>query len=185
MNSHLERLRQELEDAMGGGSASGLRQAPAGKWNAAQILEHLFLTYTATIQGTEKCLEQGAPRATRATLKDRVATLMVVKLGYFPARRKGPERVMPRGMPPEEVRQAIVPELQRMALGLDACERRFGTADENHGPPFPGTFHGRRVAQVPLGPRAASCAADSAADGETLMQLAGSAPGGDARRSVG
>jgi hypothetical protein len=30
-------------------------------------------------------------------------------------------------MPPEEVQQAIVPELQRMALGLDDCERRFGT----------------------------------------------------------
>jgi hypothetical protein len=140
MNSYLERLRQELEDAMGGGSASGSGHVPAGKWNAAQILEHLFLTYTATIQGTEKCLEQGAPRATRATLKDRVATLMVVKLGYFPARRKGPERVMPRGMPPEEVRQAIVPELQRMALGLDDCERRFGTGTKIMDHPFLGPF---------------------------------------------
>jgi hypothetical protein len=41
MDSYLERLRQELEDATGDASASGLTHAPAGKWNAAQILEHL------------------------------------------------------------------------------------------------------------------------------------------------
>jgi hypothetical protein len=138
MNSYLERLRQELEDAIGGASASGLAQAPAGKWNSAQILEHLFLTYRMNIYGTAKCLEQGAPRATRATLKDRVATLIVVNLGYFPAGRKGPERSMPRRMPPEEVQQAIVPELQRMALGLDDCERRFGTRTKIMDHPFLG-----------------------------------------------
>jgi hypothetical protein len=127
MNSYLERLRQELEDAMGGASASGWAQAPAGKWNAAQILEHLFLTYKNTSRGTAKCLEQGAPLATRAKLRDRVATLLVVNLGYLPGGRTAPERTTPRGMSPEEVQQAIVPELQRMASGLDDCERRFGT----------------------------------------------------------
>jgi len=35
--------------------------------------------------------------------------------------------VTPRGMPPEEVQQAIAPELQKMDSGLDDCERRFGT----------------------------------------------------------
>jgi hypothetical protein len=138
MNSYLERLRQELEDAIGGASASGLREAPAGKWNAAQILEHLFLTFRMTIQGTAKCLERGAPRATRATLKDRVATLLVVNLGYMPRGRNAPERARPRGMAPEEVQQAIVPELRRMALGLDDCERRFGTGTKIMDHPFLG-----------------------------------------------
>jgi len=138
MDSYLERLRQELEDAMGGTSASGWTQAPAGKWNAAQILEHLFLTYKNTSRGTAKCLEQGAPLSTRATLKHRVSTLLVVNLGYFPAGRKGPERVMPRGMPLEDVQQAIVPELQRTASGLDDCERRFGTRTKIMDHPFLG-----------------------------------------------
>jgi hypothetical protein len=110
----LERLRQELEDAIGDASPGAWAQAPAGKWNAGQILEHLFLTYKNTNRGMEKCLERGAPLATRATLKQRVATLLVVNLGYLPEGRKAPERATPRDMPPEEVRQAIVPELQRM-----------------------------------------------------------------------
>ncbi len=126
MNSYLERLRQELEEAVGGADAGDLAKAPAGKWSPAQILEHLFLTYTHTSRGLAKCQEQGAPLATRATLMDRLATLLVVNFGYLPEGRKSPERAVPRGMPLEEVQQAIVPELQKMGLGLDDCERRFG-----------------------------------------------------------
>jgi hypothetical protein len=138
MNSYLERLRQELEDAIGGASPSALAQAPAGKWNAAQILEHLFLTYKNTNRGLARCLEQGAPLATRATLKQRLATVIVVNLGYVPGGRKAPERTTPRGMSPEEVRQAIAPELQRMGSGLDDCERKFGTQTKIMDHPFLG-----------------------------------------------
>jgi hypothetical protein len=138
MNSYLERLRQELEDAIGGASPSALAQAPAGKWNAAQILEHLFLTYKNTNRGMAKCLEQGAPLATRATLKQRVGTLLVVNLGYLPGGRTAPERATPRGMSPEEVQQAIAPELQRMSSGLDDCERKFGARTKIMDHPFLG-----------------------------------------------
>jgi hypothetical protein len=126
MNSYLQRLREELEDAVGDAGATDLAKAPAEKWNAGQILEHLFLTYKHTTRGLEKCLEQGAPLATRATLKDWLATLLVVNLGYLPGGRKAPERAVPQGMPLEEARQAITPELEKMGSGLDDCERRFG-----------------------------------------------------------
>ena len=126
MNSYLERLRHELDDAVGKAGAGDLAKAPSGKWSAAQILEHLFLTYMHTNRGLEKCLEQGAPLATRATLRDRIATALVVKLGYLPEGRKAPERAVPRGMSSEEARLAILPELQKMGSGLDDCERRFG-----------------------------------------------------------
>lgn len=138
MDSYLERLRQELEDATGGAGVSALAHGPAGKWNSAQIMEHLFLTYKTTNRGTAKCLEQGSPLGTRAKMKDRFAKLVVVSLGYMPPRRKGPERVMPRGMALEEVRQAILPELQRMWSGLDDCERRFGAAAKIMDHPFLG-----------------------------------------------
>jgi len=138
MDCSLERLQQELEDAIGGASPGALAQAPAGKWNAAQILEHLFLTYKSTNRGMAKCLEQSAPLATRATFKHRVATLLVVKLGYFPGGRKAPERATPRGMSPEEVLHALAPELQKMGSDLDECERRFGARTKIMDHPFLG-----------------------------------------------
>ena len=138
MNSYLERLRQELEDATAGASTSDLARAPAGKWNAGQILEHLFLTYKNTNRGLAKCLEQGTPLATRVTLKHRMATLMVVNLGYVPAGRKAPERATPRGMPLAEVQQAIAPELQKMGSVLDDLERRFGAGTKILDHPFLG-----------------------------------------------
>ena len=81
MNSYLERLRREIDDAVGDAGAIDLAKAPAEKWSAAQILEHLDLTYKHTTRGLEKCLEQDAPSATRAKLKDRFAALLVVNLG--------------------------------------------------------------------------------------------------------
>ncbi|MGD0212578.1 MAG: DinB family protein [Terriglobales bacterium] len=126
MDSYLERLRQELEDAMEGATPNSWVLAAAGKWNAAQILEHLYLTYQGTNRGMAKCLQQATPLATRATLQQRIGRLVVLNLGYMPGGRKAPERAIPRGMPPEEVRQAIAQELQKMGSGLDDCERRFG-----------------------------------------------------------
>ncbi|MGB6384634.1 MAG: DUF1569 domain-containing protein [Terriglobales bacterium] len=142
MDSHLERLRQELEDAIRGVAASvnpnGLAQAPPGKWNAAEILEHLFLTYQGTNRGLTKCLERGASLATRPTLKLRMATLLVVNFGYLPNGRKSPERATPRGMSVSEVQQGIVTELERMVAVLNECERKFGAGTKIMDHPFLG-----------------------------------------------
>jgi len=138
MDSYLERLRQELEAAIAGASPSALAQAPAGKWNAAQILEHLFLTYKNSNRGMAKCLEQSAPLATRATLQQRMAALLVVKIGYLPGGRQAPERATPRGTPLEEVLRDIAPELQKMASDLNECERRFGNRTKIMDHPFLG-----------------------------------------------
>lgn len=139
MNSYLERLRQELEKAMRDAGAGDLSRAPAGKWSAAQILEHLFLTYKNTNRGIVKCLEQGAPlAATHATVNHRLGTFLVVKLGYLPSGREAPERAKPQGMSPEAVRQAILAELAKMSLGLEDCERRFGGGTKIMDHPFLG-----------------------------------------------
>src|SRR6266403_1231786 len=99
MDSYLERLRQELEDAIGGASPSALAQAPVGKWNAAQILEHLFLTYKSTNRGLAKCLERGTRLATRVPPKHLMAALLVGSLGYRRQFLKTHELATPRGMP--------------------------------------------------------------------------------------
>jgi Protein of unknown function (DUF1569) len=143
MDSYLERLRRELEEATRGAGAGTLAEAPPGKWNAAQILEHLFLTYKGTNRGLEKCVEQGAPSGTSATLKHRTAALVVVGLGYMPGGRTAPERATPRGTPFEEVRQSIGAELQRMASNLDNCERCFGAGTKIMDHPFLGPLTAR------------------------------------------
>lgn len=140
MNSYLERLRQELEDAMAGVTPAELGRGPAGKWNGGQILEHLYLTYHNTNKGISRCMEKGVPLATRATLKHRLATLLVVNFGYLPSGAKAPERATPRGMPPQEVLAAIVPELREMDSGLAECERKFGAKTQIMDHPIMGPF---------------------------------------------
>jgi hypothetical protein len=126
MDSNLARLRQELEAAIAGMSDLSMAQAPVGKWSSAQILEHLFLTYKNTHRGLARCLEKGTPLVTPATLKQRLGALLVVNLGYMPGGGKAPERAVPRGMPPEEIRETIFAEIQKMESGLNDCEQRFG-----------------------------------------------------------
>jgi hypothetical protein len=141
MNSYLERLRQELEQATVGADAVRLAEAPAGKWSAAQILEHLLHTYKGTNAGLNRCLEQGAPSASRTTMKDRFATLLVVGFGYLPEGRKAPDRTMPRGMLPEEIQPAVTSELKRMSAQMDACELKFGSRTKLLDHPFIGPLN--------------------------------------------
>lgn len=126
MDSYLERLRQELETTMTASSPERMNTGPTGKWTPVQVLEHLFLTYHQTNKGLAKCLENGKPLGTSPTLRHRVSTMLVVNLAHFPKGRKTPERAAPRGMPADEVRRAILPEIQQMEAGFAECERRFG-----------------------------------------------------------
>jgi hypothetical protein len=126
MEPYLKRLPAELEAAIGGVTDEAMQKAPVGKWNSAQILEHLYLSYRGTNRGIAKCLEAGKPLATVATLKHRLSAWVVTRLGYFPEGVKSPGIAVPRGMPREEVRQTIFEEIQKMAAGLVECERRFG-----------------------------------------------------------
>jgi hypothetical protein len=138
MNSYLERLWQELEQATAGADSTRLAEAPAGKWSAAQILEHLLHTYKGTNAGLRRCLEQDTPSASKTTMKDRVATLLVVGVGYFPEGRMAPERTMPRGMSPDAIRPAIASELKKLIAQMDACEIKFGTRTKLLDHPFIG-----------------------------------------------
>src|SRR5574340_625279 len=127
MSSELELLRRELEGVLDGVSESEMVRGPAGKWNSAQILEHLFLSYSGTNYGLRKCLAKGAPLATAATLKQRLGTLLIVNFGHMPKGRQAPKVSVPRGLAAAEVRANIFGEIEKMEAGLAECERRFGT----------------------------------------------------------
>jgi hypothetical protein len=126
LNRHLQELYEAIASATSDMSTERLTSHPDGKWCAAEVLEHLYLTYHGTVKGCQRCLEQGKTLSRTPSLADRVRTVVVVSLGYMPHGRKAPERSRPRGMPAEEVVKAVGTEIIRMDDLLAQCEARFG-----------------------------------------------------------
>jgi hypothetical protein len=126
MDSRLDKLKESLQSAVEGMSSEQLSWHPPGKWCAAELLEHLYLTYTGTIKGFERVVKNGKPLASRASMAQRVLTLIVVGLGHMPAGRKAPAMVQPKGLPAEEVRNQIGAKMVAMDAIIAQCEARFG-----------------------------------------------------------
>jgi hypothetical protein len=126
MDYRLEKLKEKLESAVEGMSSEQLSWHPPGKWCAAEVLEHLYLTYTGTITGFERVLRKGKPLATRASMAQRVLTFVVVGLGHMPTGRKAPAMVLPKGLPAEQVRNEIGAKMVAMDAIIAQCEARFG-----------------------------------------------------------
>jgi hypothetical protein len=126
MDSRLEQLKQALESAVEGMSSEQLSWHPMDKWCAAEVLEHLYLTYTGTIKGFERVMAGGKPLATRASLKQRVRTVVVVGFGHLPEGRKAPENTRPRGLAAEQVRNEVGAKITVMDAIMAQCEERFG-----------------------------------------------------------
>jgi hypothetical protein len=126
MDSYLQRLQDAIASATRGMDTAALTRHPEGKWSAGQVLEHLCLTYAGSVKGFERCLQEGRPLARAVTFKERVKTLLVTGLGYFPGGRKAPERTIPRGMAAEDVVKATAEKLAAMDDLITQCETRFG-----------------------------------------------------------
>jgi hypothetical protein len=126
MDPRLYALKQSLESAVEGMSSEQLSWHLPGKWSAAEVLEHLYLTYTGTTRGLEKVLAHGAPLATKPSMAQRVLTFMVVRLGHVPGGLEAPARVQPRGLPVEQVRSEMRAKLAVMDATIAQCEARFG-----------------------------------------------------------
>jgi hypothetical protein len=126
MDSRLDKLKGSLQSAVEGMSSEQLSWHPPGKWCAAELLEHLYLTYTGTIKGFERVVSKGKPLASRASMAQRMLTLVVVGLGHMPAGRKAPAMVLPKGLPAEQVRNEIGAKIVAMEAIIAQCEARFG-----------------------------------------------------------
>ena len=127
MDSYLERLQQAVASATRGMTADELTRHAEGKWCAAEILEHLYLTYTGTQKAFERCLKAGKPLAGVPTFKQRVAATAVTDFGYFPKGRKSPDPVLPRGMSVEKVVADIGRQIAAMDKLITQCEERYGS----------------------------------------------------------
>jgi hypothetical protein len=126
MDAYLQRLQVAITSATLGITAEDLVRHPEGKWSVAEVLEHLYLTYTGTVKGFERVLHEGKPLARMPMLKDRIRAFVVTRFGHLPEGRKAPERTQPRGMPADEVRREIGPRIAAMDDVIAQCEARFG-----------------------------------------------------------
>jgi len=126
MDFYLQRLQDAIASATESLDAEALMRHPDGKWCSAEILEHLYLTYTGTIKGFERCLEAGKPLARTKNWQDRMRTFVVVGLSRLPEGRKAPKNTMPRGLPPEQVRAEVAAKISAMDSVIAKAEEKFG-----------------------------------------------------------
>ncbi|HEY8714459.1 MAG TPA: DinB family protein [Candidatus Acidoferrum sp.] len=127
MDVRLERLRRLLESAIAGMSPEVLLWHPPGKWCAAEVLEHLYLTYTGTTKGFERIMSAGRPLASSASIAHRLKALLVIGVGFLPRGRKAPAIAFPRGMPAEQVCAEFAARMVAMDAVIGECEARFGS----------------------------------------------------------
>jgi Protein of unknown function (DUF1569) len=127
VDRYLARLKREIESATAGLSPAQLTWCTGGKWCTAEIVEHLYLTYTGTTKGFSRVMEAGKSLARKPTWRDRSRALVVVEFGYLPGGRESPPVARPRGVPAEKVMAEIGPKLAEMDELMSQCAANFGS----------------------------------------------------------
>ncbi len=129
MHSLCTRIHEVIHGAASGMTSQQLEWKPEGKWSAADVLEHLALTYSGSRIGLDRCAEAGKPIARRPTLKDRLRAFVVVNLGYLPGGRQAPKGTVPKG---DAAGPAILEHFDQQLAAMDAAiaraEQRFGNS---------------------------------------------------------
>jgi len=126
MHPTVEATWKLIETATAGMSHEDMARHPEGKWCAAEVVEHLLITYSATTAGLRKVLATGAAQGTSATLKHRLAQFTLLTVGYFPGGRKAPAMTVPKGLDPAQVVRAVSQALPDMDAAITECEKNFG-----------------------------------------------------------
>jgi hypothetical protein len=126
LSPELEKIRNEMARATHKFAEEDWLRAPKGKWNSAQILEHLLLSYTGTTKGLIKAMEAGQPLGRQPSMRDRALAFVVARLGFLPSGRTAPRQTTPKGgLPAGSIRK-----FNDSLVALDAClfdaQKRFG-----------------------------------------------------------
>jgi Protein of unknown function (DUF1569) len=135
MQPYLDELSKTLHNAIAGMSDEQLLRAPQGKWCAAEVLEHLRLTYTGTAKMLEKNREQAV--VDPAAVDERVVAarkLIFEKRSFFEG-LQAPPFATPKTAPDASVRTRIFEDLQHLDAALSEAEQRRGV-DANLGNHF-------------------------------------------------
>ncbi len=126
MDRRLEKLQHEIAAAVEGMTPEQLKSNPPEKWSAAEVLEHLYLTYTGTIKGFER-VAAGQLSASTPTFRHRARRVVVLGLSHMPSGREAPERTRPRGLPPEKILAEISAKITEMDEIIARCESAIGS----------------------------------------------------------
>jgi hypothetical protein len=127
MDAWLDRLRNEITEATMGLNDSEWNRAPKGRWNSAQILEHLGRTYGTTAKMLELMIGAGSPPQVRpARLTEFLLRVLIVDMGVFPSGAKSPAMVAPIGEPGPSALKRALTNLERMDAAIAAAEERWG-----------------------------------------------------------
>jgi hypothetical protein len=126
MDFYLQRLQDAINSATDGLTEEALGRHPEGKWCTAEILEHLYFTYTGTIKGFERCIQNGKPMARPPKWMDHVRKFVVIRLNHLPEGRTAPKNTVPRGMPTEQVRADVSSKIAAMDAIIAEAEAKFG-----------------------------------------------------------
>jgi hypothetical protein len=127
VDSLLKRLQDEIAAAIAEVPPERWRLCAPGKWSAAEVLEHLYLTYTGTSKGFERVAAAGSPLVTPATWRQRGSALVVLGFRHMPSGREAPKMARPRGLAAEMVRTEIGARISEMDEKIQQSEERFGT----------------------------------------------------------
>ena len=126
MHHHLQAALDAILEATRDVPADALARPAAGRWCAAEILEHLVLTYRNNAAAFEKMLATGTLKPRRPDVRQKLARMVVVDLGYFP-RVKTPETASPQGtIPADRSVEAVCDALTRLDETMDRFAARFG-----------------------------------------------------------
>lgn len=128
MHKDIQRAQQAIDDAILGVSGEQLAWHREGKWSAADILEHLSLTYSGSATLLERCLRDGGLSTNAPTWSQRLKIFVVTMLHYMPTGWRAPDMVTPRGSRPEIVIADLRKHLFAADEAIRRCEARFGSA---------------------------------------------------------
>lgn len=126
MDPHLATLQRTITSAIDGLTPEQLAWHPPQKWCTAEILEHLYLTYTGTTKGFGRVLAAGRSLAAKPTLKHRAQSLIVLGFGHLPSGRQAPANSQPRGLPSQQVAAEIATKIAEMDEAIARCQEKFG-----------------------------------------------------------
>jgi Protein of unknown function (DUF1569) len=126
VDPRLKKLQDEIASAIAGITAEQWSWHPSGKWCAAEVLEHLYLTYTGTTKGFGRVFEAGKPAVTTSAWTHGGRRLVVLGLSYLPPGREAPSMARPRGLPVEKVLAEIGSKIGEMDDTIARCEQKLG-----------------------------------------------------------